>query len=278
MTTLPPGLRERVLSAASGFRAPGRPVTTAEAIEPVEAFRRTAAAFDHMLGGLTEPEWATPVLRELDVQGLVGHLIGMERDVRRALHGEASVALADHVASTQPDAERQLGRSTDETHLGWQLAVEETLELVAARDGGTEVELHGMHLPVSALLVVRAFELWTHENDIRRAVGRPDSSPDEPTLALMTALAARLLPRGAEQAGIAGAVDLHLVLTGPGGGTWDVRLGTGPEVEVTLVLDAVDFCRLVADRITPSDIEVHAQGGPRHVSDVLASAAALALD
>ena len=30
--------------------------------------------------------------------------------------------------------------------------------------------MHGMRLPVDAMLVVRAFELWTHESDIRSAV------------------------------------------------------------------------------------------------------------
>src|SRR5438045_3063089 len=85
----------------------------------------------------TSTAWATPVLRDLDVQGLIGHLIGMERDMRRALHGEAAVAQADHVTSTQPDADRQRGRPTEETRLGWQLSVAETLELVTSRDDST---------------------------------------------------------------------------------------------------------------------------------------------
>ena len=42
--------------------------------------------------------------------------------------------------------------------------------------------------------MVRAFELWTHENDIRRAAGLPASVPDPATLRLMTELVAGVLP------------------------------------------------------------------------------------
>ena len=89
-------------------------------------------------------------------------------------------------------------------------------------DAGTEVAVHGMRLSLGALLVVRAFELWTHENDIRRAAGWAASVPDASTLRLMTELAARLLPYAAARAGLAEPVDVRLVLTGPGGGTWDL--------------------------------------------------------
>ena len=41
----------------------------------------------------------------------------------------------------------------------------------------------------------------------------------------MTELAARLLPHGAACAGLREPTHVHLVLTGPGGGTWDVAVG-----------------------------------------------------
>ena len=88
-----------------------------------------------------------------------------------------------------------------------------------------EVAVHGMRLPLGALLVVRAFELWIHDNDIRRVAGLPASVPDASTLRLMTELAARMLPYGATLTGLREPVSLHLVLTGPGGGTWDVPVG-----------------------------------------------------
>lgn len=79
-------------------------------------------------------------------------------------------------------------------------------------------------------------------------------------------------------------VDLHLVLTGSGGGTWDVALGArsggtpGGVPEVTIVAEALAICRLVADRIRPADLHPYLSGAVAHAPRVLAGAAALALD
>ena len=126
-----------------------------------------------------------------------------------------------------------------------------------------------MRLPLSALLVVRAFEIWVHDNDIRQAAGLPPAVPDPPTLRLMTDLATRLLPRAAAAGGLPGPVAVHLVLTGPGGGTWDVTLDAGPggtqpgPVPLRIVTDAVGFCQLVASRARPADLELGHRWRPR---------------
>ncbi|HEX2810334.1 MAG TPA: maleylpyruvate isomerase family mycothiol-dependent enzyme [Kineosporiaceae bacterium] len=278
---VPPALRERVLAAALVARAAGRCTPEVEQISPAEAFGRAADALHELLGTLDEGGWRLPVLRDLDVQGLVGHLIGVEADVQRCLTGDPSVAEADHVASTQPAADRQAGRPPDETRADWRRAVEETLGLVGGvEDLEAPVAIHGMLLPIGALLVVRAFELWNHDNDIRRVARLPRSVPDAATLRLMTELAAGLLPLGATRIGLEESIDVRVVLTGPGGGTWDVALGQGrPDpVRLRIVTDAVDFCRVVANRMTPDDLDLHVTGDRVRVGDVLAAAAALALD
>jgi uncharacterized protein (TIGR03083 family) len=282
-TPLPEGLRDRVLAAAREARAAGRPVPDVPAISPAEAFSRAADAFLGLLSALPDDAWRTPVLRDLDVQGLVGHLTGVEDDVQRALAGDPDVARADHVASTQPAAERQAGRSPEETRHGWRTAADRTVAAVRGVDLGALTPMHGMRLPLGALLVVRAFELWIHENDIRGVAGLPASVPDPATLRLMTDLAVRLLPHGvARVSDDVVPVDVHLVLTGPGGGTWDVALGErttpGHVPEVAIVADAVAFCRLVGDRIGPAELGAHLSGATGHAAAVLAGAAALALD
>ena len=60
---------------------------------------------------------------------------------------------------------------------------------------------------------------------------------------------------------------MHLVLTGPGGGTWDVAVGQeadgqGPGQDVVIVTDAVGFCRLAANRTTPAELAPHVTGMP----------------
>ena len=277
---LPAGLRERVLSASLGERPAGRAVPEVPEISPVEALSRAADAFYGALCALADGDWRRPVLRDLDVQGLVGHLIGVEDDVRRSLAGDPAVAGLSHIESTQPAADREAGRAPAHTRATWRAAVDLTLDQAGAADLGAGVAIWGIQLPLGALLVVRAFELWTHENDIRRAAGLPPSVPDPPTLRQMTGLAAGLLPRGAALAGLREPVALHLVLTGPGGGTWDLTVGDGASdpVPVTLVTDAVGFCRLAANRAAPAELDLHVTGDPERAAGALAAASALALD
>ena len=249
---LPAGLRERVLAASRQARAAGHPTPPAAEISPDEAFSRAADAFHGML-------------RELP---------------------DAACVEATWSASTQAAAVRQAGRRPAQTRAEWRLAADRTMELARAGDLGAEVAVHGLRIPVSLLLIVRAFELWVHDNDIRQAAGLPSSVPDPATLSLMTELAARLLPAAAARTGVDEPMSLHLVLTGPGGGTWDVPIGTGgtggadraEPVDVVIVSDAVDFCRLVANRATPAGLDLHITGDAGRAAAVLAAAPALALD
>ena len=277
---LPDGLRDRVLAASLRARTAGRPEPAAPEITAEEAYSRAADAFYGMLGVLPEEDWGRVALRGLDVQGLVGHLTGVEEDVHRCLAGDPLVALTSHVESTQAAADRQAGRPPAQTRAEWRRAADRTLDLIhAAGDTGAEVAVHGMRLPLSTLLLVRAFELWVHDNDIRQAAGLPPSVPDPSTLSLMTQAAARLLPHAAARGALREPTSVHLVLTGPGGGTWDIPIGHGsPAACVGIVTDAVGFCWLVANRATPDRLDLHITGDPDRAAMVLAAASSLALD
>jgi uncharacterized protein (TIGR03083 family) len=283
---LPPGLRERMLATARAVRPPGRALPAPPEITPVEAFHRCADAFYGLLCALDDQQWHVRVLRDLDVHGLVGHLAGVEGHFQAALAGDPAVADADHVEATVSAAQGQAGRTPDETRRTWRAAADATSAILAeADDLDRIVAVHRIRLPLGSLLVVRAFELWTHENDIRAAVGLPPSVPDPSTLTLMTELASRLLPHGVARVEDGQVpVDLHLVLTGPGGGTWDLELGKRDAAEaqqipeVTIVADTLGFCRLVANRIRPADLDAHLSGAVAHAPHILAGAAALALD
>jgi uncharacterized protein (TIGR03083 family) len=298
--SLPAGLRERVLAASLQTRPAGQPEPAVPVISAAEAFRRTVEALDHLLGQLSEDDWQRPALRDLTVQGLVGHLAGVEEDMQRCLAGDPAVAGADHVASTQPAADRQAGQPPAATRAEWRQAADRTLSLAEAATGLATTGLattgpattgpattgpggyvlHGLQLPLDAMLIVRAFEVWTHDADIRQAAGRPPAAPDPATLHLMTGLAAVGLPIGAGRTGLAERISVHLVLTGPGGGTWDVTIGAGSHdpAPVRVVADAVSFCRLVASRLAPGGLGADVSGQPGQVTGVLAAAAALALD
>ncbi|HET7015359.1 MAG TPA: maleylpyruvate isomerase family mycothiol-dependent enzyme [Streptosporangiaceae bacterium] len=283
LVALPAGLRDRVLDASWQARAVGRPVHQVAPISPVEAFSRTADALYGTLCALPEQVWCRPVLRGLDVQCLIGHLIGVEHDLGLSLAGDPDVARADHAESTWPAAIAQAGRRFDQTRTDWRHAVDRTLEMLRIRaDHLTdEVALHGMRLPLASLLIVRAFELWTHDDDIRRVAGLPLAEPEPSTLRLMTELAAGLLPHAVARMGQREPVSVHLVLTGPGGGTWDVAVGEDRRpvaCAISIVADAVGFCRLVANRTGPADLDPLVIGDSRRIAGILAAASSLALD
>ncbi|HEX3488832.1 MAG TPA: maleylpyruvate isomerase family mycothiol-dependent enzyme, partial [Streptosporangiaceae bacterium] len=230
---------------------------------------------------LDAAQWRQPVLRDLDVQGLVGHLTGVEEDMQRGLDGDSEVAQADHVASTQPAALRQAGRDPAQTQAEWAQAAQRTLARVGdVTDPDVVLPVYALPLPLSMWLVVRAFELWTHENDIRRAVGLPASVPDPATLRLMTDLVAGVLPLAGAVTGLDQPISLRLVLTGPGGGTWNVRFGQPDQepVPMRIVTDAIAFCRLAANRAAPADLDLDLAGDPEQAGLVLAAATTLGLD
>lgn len=281
-SSLPPGLRARVLTASLRARAAGRPFPEVPEISGAEAYRRAADSLYRTLSRLPASGWRRPTVRDLNVQSLVGHLTGVEDDMQRALAGDPEAETADHVASTQRAADRQAGRDPARTLEEWHAAADRILARVAGlADHGITVGVHGIRLPLGALLVARAFELWTHENDIRLSCGLPPAVPDPATLHQMTVLAAGLLPFAARRAGLHRRARVHLVLTGAGGGTWDVELGDEQPAEpatASIVIDAVAFCRLVANRAAPGEHETHITGDRDHAGRVLAAASTLALD
>jgi uncharacterized protein (TIGR03083 family) len=234
-----------------------------------------------MLLTLSAADWATPALRALDVQGLVGHLTGVEEDMHLALARDVRVATVSHVESTQPAADRQAGRTAAQTRAEWRRAADRTIDLVrVSGDPSAEIAVHGMRMPLELLLVARAFELWVHDSDIRRAAGLPPAAPDASTLSLMTSSVAGMLPLAAALAGVSEPTSVHLVLTGPGGGTWDLSIGDGsPDAPATtIVVDAVGFCQLVGNRAAPDELDLYITGDSGRAARVLAAASALALD
>ena len=172
---LSPDVRARVLAAALDVLA--RPASRSPRCLRLLPSRRTAAPPAHSTARsatLGADAWRRPAIRDLDVQGLVGHLTGVEEDVRRAVVGDPAVADAGHVESTQAAAERQAGRSPAQTLSEWRDATGQTLALLAGiEDLDRAIALHGMRLPLGSLMLVRAFELWVHENDIRLSTGQP---------------------------------------------------------------------------------------------------------
>lgn len=282
----PVALRPRVINGALSARRPGAAAGTEQPISASEAYRRTIQSFDAVLSDLTEEEWHRHAVRDLDIQGLVGHLIGVEKQLHAVLGiGSASSDNADHVASTQAEALAQAGRPTAETQAEWRELMEATqfyAEALAPADLERLVELYTFTVPVQRMLVVRTFETWIHEEDIRRATGRPLAAPDADRLRLMTNVAVTALPAGFGNIGRPQpGRTARIVLTGSGGGTWQASLDQDSDpgaTEVRIIADATEFCRLVANRLPVADLDVDITGDAALAADLLVAAQSLALD
>jgi uncharacterized protein (TIGR03083 family) len=285
---VPAQLRAKVIARSLRERAAGTPSVRPPHISGERSLVLAVRQMDALLGELTPEEWRRPALRDLDVQGLVGHLLAVEDGFADSLEGVSDAAAdVDHVASTQPVAEAQAGRAPGETLEDWRGATQRTVAALRAATGPSP-SFYGIRLPLDDLLVVRAFEVWIHHEDIRRATHRPLAAPDDASLARMTSLGVMLLPVGIAIAGRErrnGAV--HLVITGPGGGTWDVPFDGSPAVaptprrrtrEASVVVDGAAFCRVVGNRADLATSGARVAGTTAAAADLFTAAAALALD
>ncbi len=146
----------------------------------------------------------------------------------------------------------------------------------------TELTWWGAEMRLSTLCVSRAFETWTHADDIRRAVGRDALPPPAPSLATMSA-------RAAEWTGLMLAVAGHdmaptraiLELTGAGGSTHPIELGLEPAPAdappaFTLRLDIVEFCLALGRRAPADGLHVQVEGDAELAADLIDAFPALA--
>lgn len=279
----PPGLRARVLSAALAARPGGRPVDADGTLSPIESYRRTLADLDSLLSTLSPPDWSAIVTHyDWTVQGLVGHLVAVERVLATRLGVDTFEESApDHIAMSQATVAAQEGRDPAETLAEWR---EVTARVLSALDSSppaltSRVEFHGVEWPWAALLVARTLEIWTHADDIRAALGQPPTAPDADRLSLMTELAVRTLPHRLATSG-SHVGTARIILTGPGGGAWTqpLRLGDTPgDPTVRLVADAISFCRLSAARTTPTDLAPQITGDPTLATAILTTTSAFAV-
>jgi uncharacterized protein (TIGR03083 family) len=277
---LPDGLDARVLDAMPSRTADDAPWPSRS------AFMRTAAELGHLLDTLAPDEWERPTaVAGSSVRALVAHLVGVERYVLGQLGAGPSFHAPtrdDHYPVSGAAAADLAGAGTSELAAAWWRA---TMRSIAAcTQAGPEhpVVFHHLAGTVRGLLVVRTFELWTHDEDIRRATGRPPNPLDDDRLTLMSGELMDLLAQGMAMTGTARpGRTARFELTGSGAGTYVVALGPdevpgAPDIVVRT--EAVELCRLVANRRAPSDLAVEVSGDRALLEPILVGAGAFALD
>src|SRR5262249_52130499 len=242
-----------------------------------------AARLDALLDEVPESGWNVRTFNGLTARELVTHLASMESTV-------ASVIGSPTVPDvTELDVERRtaifLARFRDrplpDVRAGWGGWGGAFRGWFAAAPADAAVPVFGLTLGRDSLLVTRAFETWTHADDIRRAVGRHLEPPSAPTLARMADLSVTSMPAALEAAGRAhpdktgrvvptarAAPDSRLAPLGFGG------VGDAPGVALTA--DGVAWCRVVSERMAPEALPRTVEGDPALADDLAAASSAFA--
>jgi uncharacterized protein (TIGR03083 family) len=279
----PSDLRGRALSLARTRRPVGAALHPPEDLRADQAYSRTVDALGRLLSELSPEDWSAPTIEGWTVKGLVAHLVAVEEYFGRQLGLwplEIDEALeADHLGMTREFVAAWSDRPAWEVLSRWRELTDAITSHLASLDraaGRQPIHFHFLDTSLSTVLITRVFEVWTHDEDIRRATGRPPIPPDAARLRRMSRIAVPSLPFGLALSGIEGAGrTVRIVLTGAGGGTWDQALGLGEapgEPEATIVVDVVDYCRLAAKRRGPRDVDAVIEGDEELAARVLVGA------
>jgi uncharacterized protein (TIGR03083 family) len=268
----PLNLADRVVANAMALRPAGRAIESLGGGERASAAEAFVKMVDDFKTVLTQAAGAATVEPYgWSVTQLVAHLTEVDRYFGRQLglwdHEIDDALEDDHLAMTQSAVSAAVRADFTTTVTEW-LAVSSALcDHVASLDADQlrqRIKFHMLYTRVSTALAVRVFEVWTHMEDLCRTLRRQPPPIDAQRLHLMTTTAVGAIPLGMLLRKIeAGQHTARLVLTGPGGGTWNQPLQLGDEADepsVTIVADALEFCRLAAQRIAPTDLAAGVDG------------------
>ncbi|MEV6161243.1 zf-HC2 domain-containing protein [Streptomyces sp. NPDC052052] len=311
---LDPALRSRVIDTCLSRRPAGIPVPDWATPFDAETARLDALLRDfgdsewHAPVRLKWFENERQVHRKTTVAGVIGHLMTVDGLVGTALG--LDVQLGEGTTGRGADwpllpgarteaywsaARRPPTRAVREPWRAQSHTLIRTVSFAGRNIAERSVSYGDFALPMRDSMLDRAFECWVHGGDIAEAVDYPYPEPSAAHLHRMTDLAARLLPAaldGRRRSGLAGPArhpvragspgrSLRLEIEGSGGGDWYIPLDSAtaagsPEHTVAQVaLDTVEFCRLVAGRVSPVEAAAGQEGDREAIRDVLSAAASL---
>jgi uncharacterized protein (TIGR03083 family) len=282
---------ERLRAAAAGLAAsdalaPPRDLRTS-VFERARARRapRTQTAIDvhtEVEGTLVElleevPDSALdfPTLNGLTIRELVAHLAAMESVLAMWMGVPTVPEIEDERIEERTAAVVAMTRDwpfADVIAL-WRRSM---AAVRAAAPGSTTSRWFTSVMPTDLVLLVRAFETWTHTDDIRRALGRALEAPSASAMRTMAEGSMTMVPSALHRSGFARpGRTARIVLTGPGGGDWSVPMEVGGEVgapDVTLMLPVVDWCRRFSERLGPDELDLSVKGDRELSAAVVAAA------
>jgi uncharacterized protein (TIGR03083 family) len=286
-------LRRRVFAEARRRRAPA---TVLVGASPIDVHRVELARAILLLRDLTLDDWSRPVdppeFAGWTVHDVVVHLAANET----LLASQLGVPVpgipetsTDNDGRTAQARVRHAGRPPAYAVAELEAAAEATDAEVTIRGEARlkePIDWWGGRAPTMVAVLVRAFETWTHADDIRRAVGAGMVVPPPASLLTMVHTACGFVPtmlaaRGVDHSGRL----VRFRFTDLDGAAWDVDLGAvggvrpaGDEpVDAEIVTEAVTACRVISARLDPHQLACDVAGDQRLASDVINALPALAV-
>lgn len=247
----PTGLRDRLLTAVE----PVAPLPS------VDALRRETARFEMLLDSLDADDLTVSTENGLSVRDLATHVAIIDEAFVAAATDPSVFIGADFVAElTRAQLPETADWSFDRIRDRVRAARAALVDLDAQYPDDARVGGYAR----ASVLVIRAFETWTHCHDIAVATKRPEPPAEPPVLRTMADLAVQTLPLALAARGFSyPGRTARVVLTGPGGGDWTFACdgrAPGAVPDVVLRVPVVEFCRRFADRLTVDEVPFSAEG------------------
>jgi uncharacterized protein (TIGR03083 family) len=249
--------------------------------EAVQTYTASTERLGETLGSFDTAASDVPTPNGLTARDLVVHLAAQESLLAQAIDRTVVPEILDDDidARTASFVARYREASLDEVTDVWRRSVDEVAAW--ADDPATRrttVPWIGLAMPRDNFLVARAFENWIHRDDLRRAQGQAPEAPPPAELHEMANLSMRTLPFALLVTDRAhpGKV-ARVVLTGPGGGEWQLSMGghaavEGARPDVTLTTSIVDWCLVAGERLEPGELDHTSDGDVDLAGDLVAAA------
>ncbi|MEW2356726.1 maleylpyruvate isomerase family mycothiol-dependent enzyme [Spirillospora sp. NPDC029432] len=254
----------------------------------VAAFEQTLRSTIALAGTFAAGDWTRPTdCPGWSVQDVVSHMVGTELMLLgedpaggHVLAEEPAHVRNDLGRLIEPGVDARRGRSGPEVLAELREVLDRRLEALAATDPERPTTAPtGATVPYKEFMVFRAFDCYIHEQDIRRAVGRPGNldAPAaacarrimEPGLPVIVGRRSGAAPKQTVLFEVSGAVPFAArIQVGEDGRARPVEAGTP---DVTLRMDWEAFMVLVAGRRTPADVAVDVTGDTALGGRVLAN-------
>ena len=280
-----PELRSRVLAEARRRREPAAVVAGSS---PIDVHRVELARAILLLRDLTVDDWARsvdpPEFAGWTVHDVVVHLVANESLLASQLgvpvRGIPETA-TDNEGRTAQARARHAGRPPSHAVAELEAAAEATDAEVTVRGEARlnePIDWWGGRAATGTAVLVRAFETWTHADDVRRAIGAGMVVPPPASLLTMAHTACGFVPamlaaRGAFHPGRL----VRFRFTDLGSAAWDIDLGTvggvrpagDDAVDAEIVTEAAETCRSISARLDPRELTYEVVGDEQLARDVV---------